>query len=39
MKIDYDKVCPPGLGEPVAVIGYGRQGRAHARNLREPVEK
>jgi len=39
MKTHYDKDCPPALGEPVAVIGYVIQGRAHALNLREPVEK
>ena len=35
MKINYDADCPPALGEPVAVIGYGSQGRAHALNLRD----
>jgi ketol-acid reductoisomerase len=38
MKIHYDKDCPPSLGEPVAVIGYGSQGRAHALNLRDSGE-
>jgi ketol-acid reductoisomerase len=38
MKIHYEKDCPPGLGEPVAVIGYGSQGRAHALNLRDSGE-
>ena len=38
MKINYDADCPPQLGEPVAVIGYGSQGRAHALNLRDSGE-
>ena len=38
MKIHYDRDCPPALGEPVAVIGYGSQGRAHALNLRDSGE-
>ncbi len=38
MKIHYDRDCPPRLGEPVAVIGYGSQGRAHALNLRDSGE-
>ena len=38
MKIHYDVDCPPTLGEPVAVIGYGSQGRAHALNLRDSGE-
>jgi ketol-acid reductoisomerase len=38
MKIHYDADCPPQLGEPVAVIGYGSQGRAHALNLRDSGE-
>src|SRR6266852_3599558 len=38
MKIHYDADCPPRLGEPVAVIGYGSQGRAHALNLRDSGE-
>src|SRR5260370_32912675 len=38
MKIHYDGDCPPPLGEPVAVIGYGSQGRAHALNLRDSGE-
>ena len=38
MKIHYDADCPPALGEPVAVIGYGSQGRAHALNLRDSGE-
>jgi ketol-acid reductoisomerase len=38
MKIHYESDCPPGLGEPVAVIGYGSQGRAHALNLRDSGE-
>jgi ketol-acid reductoisomerase len=38
MKIHYDADCPPKLGEPVAVIGYGSQGRAHALNLRDSGE-
>ena len=38
MKIHYDTDCPPSLGEPVAVIGYGSQGRAHALNLRDSGE-
>jgi ketol-acid reductoisomerase len=38
MKIHYEIDCPPTLGEPVAVIGYGSQGRAHALNLRDSGE-
>ncbi|TAN34997.1 ketol-acid reductoisomerase [bacterium] len=38
MKIHYDRDCPPSLGEPVAVLGYGSQGRAHALNLRDSGE-
>ena len=38
MKIHYDADCPPKLGEKVAVIGYGSQGRAHALNLRDSGE-
>jgi ketol-acid reductoisomerase len=38
MKINYDADCPEKLGEPVAVIGYGSQGRAHALNLRDSGE-
>jgi ketol-acid reductoisomerase len=38
VKINYDADCPPSLGEPVAVIGYGSQGRAHALNLRDSGE-
>jgi ketol-acid reductoisomerase len=38
MKIHYDADCPSELGEPVAVIGYGSQGRAHALNLRDSGE-
>ncbi len=38
MKIHYEIDCPPSLGEPVAVIGYGSQGRAHALNLRDSGE-
>jgi ketol-acid reductoisomerase len=38
MKIHYDRDCPPSLGEPIAVIGYGSQGRAHALNLRDSGE-
>ena len=38
MKIHYEDDCPPQLGEPVAVIGYGSQGRAHALNLRDSGE-
>ena len=38
MKIHYESDCPPSLGEPVAVIGYGSQGRAHALNLHDSGE-
>ncbi len=35
--IYYDKDCDPAViqGRKVAIIGYGSQGHAHARNLRE----
>ena len=35
--IYYDKDCDPGIikGRTVAIIGYGSQGHAHARNLQE----
>src|ERR1700730_13935304 len=38
MKINYDRDCPPSLGEQVAVIGCGSQGRAHVLNLRDRGE-
>ncbi len=38
MKMFYDKDCPPKLGEKVAILGYGSQGRAHALNLKESGE-
>ncbi|TME18759.1 MAG: ketol-acid reductoisomerase [Chloroflexi bacterium] len=38
MKMCYDKDCPPKLGERVAILGYGSQGRAHALNLKESGE-
>jgi ketol-acid reductoisomerase len=38
MKIHYEVDCPEHLGEPVAIIGYGSQGRAHALNLRDSGE-
>jgi ketol-acid reductoisomerase len=38
MKIHYEVDCPPSLGEPVAIVGYGSQGRAHALNLRDSGE-
>jgi ketol-acid reductoisomerase len=38
VKIHYESDCPPRLGEPVAVLGYGSQGRAHALNLRDSGE-
>src|ERR1700737_956209 len=38
MKIHYDADCPPQLGEPVAVIGCGSQGRAPGLNLRDSGE-
>jgi len=38
VKIHDDVDCPPSLGEPIAVIGYGSQGRAHAMNLRDSGE-
>ena len=34
----YDTNCPPKLGEKVAILGYGSQGRAHALNLKESGE-
>ena len=38
MKIYYDKDCPDRVGEPIAVIGYGSQGHAHALNLKDSGE-
>ncbi|TMC12011.1 MAG: ketol-acid reductoisomerase, partial [Chloroflexi bacterium] len=38
MKMYYDSDCPPTLGEKVAILGYGSQGRAHALNLRDSGE-
>jgi ketol-acid reductoisomerase len=38
LKINYEADCPPRLGQPVAVLGYGSQGRAHALNLRDSGE-
>src|SRR5437588_1949225 len=38
MKMFYDKDCPPKLGEKIAILGYGSQGRAHALNLKESGE-
>ena len=38
MKMYYDADCPPKLGEKVAILGYGSQGRAHALNLQESGE-
>jgi len=38
MKMFYDKDCPPQLGEKVAILGYGSQGRAHALNLKDSGE-
>jgi ketol-acid reductoisomerase len=38
VKIHYEADCPTRLGEPVAVLGYGSQGRAHALNLRDSGE-
>jgi len=38
MHMFYDKDCPPRLGEKVAILGYGSQGRAHALNLRDSGE-
>ena len=38
MKIHYEVDLPQRLGEPVAVIGYGSQGRAHALNLHDSGE-
>ncbi|MGH7860650.1 MAG: ketol-acid reductoisomerase [Candidatus Dormibacteraceae bacterium] len=35
VKIFYDADCPPTLDEKVAILGYGSQGHAHARNLKE----
>src|SRR3977135_3586227 len=34
----YDSNCPRKLGEKVAVLGYGSQGRAHALNLKDSGE-
>ena len=38
MQMFYDKDCPPKLGEKVAILGYGSQGRAHALNLKDSGE-
>ncbi len=38
MKMYYDADCPTKLGEKVAVLGYGSQGRAHALNLKDSGE-
>jgi ketol-acid reductoisomerase len=38
VKMFYDTNCPPKLGEKVAILGYGSQGRAHALNLKDSGE-
>ncbi|HEV2953819.1 MAG TPA: ketol-acid reductoisomerase, partial [Candidatus Dormibacteraeota bacterium] len=38
MKIFYDTDCPPQIGQPVAILGYGSQGRAHTLNLHDSGE-
>src|SRR5438309_11461127 len=38
MKVHYVVDLPRRVGETVAVMGYGSQGRAHALNLRESGE-
>ncbi|MDQ6691447.1 MAG: ketol-acid reductoisomerase [Candidatus Dormibacteraeota bacterium] len=38
MQMFYDSDCPARLGEKVAILGYGSQGRAHALNLRDSGE-
>src|SRR2546423_2264035 len=38
VKMYYEKDCPPKLGEKIAILGYGSQGRAHALNLKESGE-
>ncbi len=38
VKMFYDKDCPAKVGEKIAVLGYGSQGRAHALNLKESGE-
>jgi ketol-acid reductoisomerase len=38
VKMYYDKDCPSKLGEKIAILGYGSQGRAHALNLHESGE-
>lgn len=37
LNVYYDKDCDPNLikGKKVAIIGYGSQGHAHARNLKD----
>ncbi|MGH7904401.1 MAG: ketol-acid reductoisomerase [Candidatus Dormibacteraceae bacterium] len=39
MRIHYEQDCPARLGERIAVLGYGSQGRAHTLNLRDSGEE
>jgi ketol-acid reductoisomerase len=38
VKISLEPDCPPRLGEQIAVVGFGSQGRAQALNLRDSGE-
>ena len=40
-RMFYDQDCDLSLleGKKIAVIGYGSQGHAHAKNLKEPCSR